>query len=294
MDVDPLVLTIIIVAVVVVIAAVLFALWWRKRQHRRELEERYGPDEYQRMVERTGSHQEAEEQLEAREERRKGYQARSLSSGDRETFRARWEQLQMSFVDSPMEAIKDADVLLDAVATAKGYPDDVSRDDRLTDLRVDYPSEVDRYEQVADAPAGDGGPSTEQLRQRFLASRALFDAMVGPAEGAGAAPRSYVEAGPAVPASSAERRSGEEQPRRGEPAEATARREAGGREDRAAETPMRRDESGDEGTSRRRRSRGESDTDRWPAEEEGSAGSGAQPGPMSETRPVDDDRYGRG
>jgi hypothetical protein len=164
------VLLLILIAIVVAVV--------RKRRKRDELEDRYGA-EYQRTVEKAGSRRAADREMHEREERRQNIDLRSLEQDERDRFRARWEDLQASFVDSPAGAVRSADELLDDVAGKVGYPK-ADREQRLADLSVDHPATVDEYRRGRPTSSDpERGPTTEQLRQALLTSRSLFEAVIG-------------------------------------------------------------------------------------------------------------------
>jgi hypothetical protein len=72
-------------------------------------------------------------------------------------FRARWDQIQTSFVDDPRRAVEQADALLGALVKHIA--------DQLAEERGKIPAE------------GQDG-STEELRQNFQRYRALFDRLI--------------------------------------------------------------------------------------------------------------------
>jgi hypothetical protein len=171
------------VAVIVIVLIVIAVMKRKKRGERSErLRDRVGSAEYDRTVDRVGSRSDAEDQLEARLERREKMRLRSLDPEERDRFVARWEDLQASFVDGPASAIRGADVLLDDVARARGYPD-ASAEQRLDDLAMDHSDQVHEYRRVNyDGKSDDA----DGARQALLASRGLFEALVGLGRGAGA------------------------------------------------------------------------------------------------------------
>ncbi len=179
-DIDPIVYVIAgaVVLLLLVVAVVLLA---RRAKRRRELKERFG-SEYDRAVERTGSRKAGEHELVTREHERTRYQVRSIDPQRREQLRERWEQVRANFVESPTEALSQADQLLDEAATASGYPQ-AAREQRLLDLSLDHPSAVERYRSPDDARhPGDRGADTEQQREAMLAARSLFDEVLGPGD----------------------------------------------------------------------------------------------------------------
>lgn len=171
------VIAVAVVAVLLIIAAIV--MFVRKRRRRDELKQRYGRDEYARTVDRAGSEKRAERQLTERESRRERFELRDLSSGERASFRGRFEAIEASFLDDPTLAVRRADELLDEVAEARGYPDGTA-DERLEDLSTEHAPEVERYRSSRTEPDHEGrSATTEQHRQAMLGSRALFDAIVG-------------------------------------------------------------------------------------------------------------------
>lgn len=169
-----------IAVAVVVLALIVFLVLRAKRMRRRKhLRERFGL-EYDRTAQRAGSKRKADEELAEREERYERFDLHRLDDDERESLRARWEDLQSSFVDGPHSAVRMADVLLDDAARARGYHD-AGPEQRLRDLAIDYPDEVERYRQaVAATTDGDDGRDAERLRRWLLAARGLFEAVLGP------------------------------------------------------------------------------------------------------------------
>jgi hypothetical protein len=175
--IDPLWLAVAAGVLLLVIVAIVVAVVRSRRRHARNAD-RYGA-EYQRTVEEAGSRRAADRELHEREERRKHFELRALGADERDRFRARWEDLQASFVDGPAAAVRSADALLDDVADARGYPKS-DRERRLADLSVDHPSTVDEYRRSRPTSDDDErGPTTEQLRVSLVSSRSLFEALLG-------------------------------------------------------------------------------------------------------------------
>jgi hypothetical protein len=189
---DPLWLAVAAGVLLLVIVTIVVALV-RRRRRRAQLQDRYGP-EYRRAVDEAGSRRAADRELREREERRRSFELHPLSQDQRDRFRARWEDLQASFVDSPAATVRRADELIDDVADEVGYPK-ADREQRMADLSVDHPATIDEYRKGRpNDPDAERGATTEQLRQALLSSRSLFEAVLGrDAEDAGIPPAPFRE-----------------------------------------------------------------------------------------------------
>jgi len=170
---DPKVLWTLAIAVAVI---VLVLAWFASRQdRRRRLRRRFGP-EYERVVQQAGSAGKAEAALEARAKRVGALHIRPLPEQDARRFALRWRQTQARFVDAPQEAVGGADVLVNEVMAARGYPLG-DFDQRADDISVDHPYVVSHYRAARDLAAlqATGKATTENLRQAMVHYRALFD-----------------------------------------------------------------------------------------------------------------------
>jgi len=88
--------------------------------------------------------------------------------------------VQQRFVDTPAEAVRDAQQLVTTVMRERGYPtNDV--DERESMLSVDHADIVDRYRAATEIEARSqaGTATTEDLRQAMQHYRSLFDALLG-------------------------------------------------------------------------------------------------------------------
>ncbi|GGR90305.1 hypothetical protein GCM10010269_31790 [Streptomyces humidus] len=197
---------IVVVAAIVAVAAVLAARA-RGSHGGRGLKRRFGP-EYDRAVARhDGDVKAAERELDALVERHGGLRERPLEPAERERFEARWTAAQERFVDSPREAVTEADRLLAEVAGARGFPAGDQYEEQLAALSVHHANHVHGYRRVhrvAQTSAGgfgtrhagasdahgtdrgrasglDGGtPDTEDMRSAMVEARALFDDLIAP------------------------------------------------------------------------------------------------------------------
>ncbi|MFI1001254.1 hypothetical protein ACIP10_03245 [Streptomyces galbus] len=177
-----------LIVVAVVVAAVLVAMWVRGPRGAHSLKQRFGP-EYDRAVARHGGDTKAAEQeLTALVERHGNLQRRPLEPAERERYEARWTAVQERFVDSPREAVVEADRLVAELAGARGYPDGAQYEEQLAALSVHHAHHVNGYRTVhgvahsrtAGTATGDGsGPGTEDMRTALIEARALFEDLLG-------------------------------------------------------------------------------------------------------------------
>ncbi|MEU5098354.1 hypothetical protein [Streptomyces sp. NPDC020996] len=175
---------IVIVAAVVVVAAVL-TLRSRGPRGGRDLKRRFGP-EYDRVVARhDGDAKAAERELTERVERHGSLRARPLETARRQQFEARWAAAQERFVDSPREAVAEADRLIAELAAERGFPDGGQYEEQLAALSVHHAHHVHGYRQVHRAAhlpgnAGDAGEraGTEEMRAAMVEARALFEELM--------------------------------------------------------------------------------------------------------------------
>ncbi|WP_371580658.1 hypothetical protein [Streptomyces sp. NBC_01314] len=184
---------IVIVAVVIVVAAVLAQRARRGTGGGGSLKRRFGP-EYDRTVTRyDGDERAAARELTERVKRHGSMEKRPLPSAERERYESRWAAAQERFVDSPREAVSEADRLLSEVAGARGFPDGGHYETQLEALSVHHAHHVHGYRRVhlaahttgdsAQRHAGNGagpGTGTEELREAMIDARALFEDLVTP------------------------------------------------------------------------------------------------------------------
>lgn len=167
---------VIIVAVVVVLALVALAMWTMAR--RRHLRERFGP-EYERTVEAKHSRGAAARDLRAREERHETLEIRPLPSTVRDRYARDWTSVQEHFVDSPDQAVGEADRLVTTLMSERGYPTD-SYEQQKRDLSVEHSRTLEHYRIAHEINARAGGrdTSTEELRSAMVHYRALFEELL--------------------------------------------------------------------------------------------------------------------
>ena len=169
---------VIVVAVVAIVAIVIVGYLMARKRRTTQLREQYGP-EYDRAVDQADSQQEAESELRGRSKRHEQLELRSLDAAEREDFERRWSDVQGQFVDDPGTAVRNADLLVVEVMSARGYPVE-DFDQRAGDLSVRHPEVTERYREarrIAQANE-DGTVDTEDLRQAVTSYRSLVFALL--------------------------------------------------------------------------------------------------------------------
>ena len=169
---------VIVIAVVVIVAIVIVGYQMARQRRTTQLREQYGP-EYDRAVDLADSQHEAESELRGRSKRHEQLQLRSLDSSECENFERCWSDIQGQFVDDPSTAVRNADLLVVEVMSARGYPVE-DFDQRANDLSVRYPEGTQRYREagrIAQANE-DGTVDTEDLRQAVTSYRSLVLALL--------------------------------------------------------------------------------------------------------------------
>jgi len=176
---------VLIVLIVAVVALVLLALALRASRHRdaAALQERFG-SEWDRTVGRAESRKDrrhAEHELADRAETRDELDIRPLGAASRQQYADQWHDTQARFVDTPQDALRDAESLLDQVMRERGYPVD-GFDEQASLISVDHPDLVENYRAAHDLQrrSRNGGTTTEDLRDAMLRYRSLFDELLAP------------------------------------------------------------------------------------------------------------------
>jgi hypothetical protein len=173
---------IVVIVVVVVLLLVAVALLVPRMRSRR-LQQQFGP-EYERTVDSAGDRREAERDLQERTQERKQLEIRPLDPGARNTYAQRWRASQARFVDSPGQAVGDADVLVEEVMRERGYPvGDFEEQARV--VSVDHADVVSEYHAAHDISLRSqrGEASTEQLREAMVHYRTLFAELLDDGDG---------------------------------------------------------------------------------------------------------------
>ncbi|WP_221357583.1 hypothetical protein [Streptomyces beigongshangae] len=172
---------IVLIVIAVALVAVVIARFLRARGSGggQSLKRRFGP-EYDRAVARhDGDTKAAERELEERVERHGSLREQPLDPAARERYAVRWTAVQEQFVDSPRDAVVEADRLLAEVAGARGYPAGDHYEEQLSALSVHHAHHVNGYRRVHLAAHSNVGATghadTEELRESLVEARALFE-----------------------------------------------------------------------------------------------------------------------
>ena len=171
----------IVIAAVVVIAvavAVIVARSVSRRKRTERLREHFGP-EYERAVGEAGDQGSAEQELVARERKRKKLDIVALAPESRAKYAEHWHTVQTAFVDNPSRAVGDADRLVTLVLRERGYPID-DFDQQAADISVDHPTVVEHYRaaHAIHVAQEHGDIGTEAQREAFVHYRALFEKLL--------------------------------------------------------------------------------------------------------------------
>jgi hypothetical protein len=235
---------VVIVIALIVVVALGAGILYDSRRRRLRLRRRFGP-EYDRLVDERDSKRKAEAELAAREKRVKGLDIMPLNPAAQARYTKEWSSIQERFVDAPAQSVGDAQRLVMAVMSDRGYP--TERDEQvMADLSVDHASTLDHYRAATTISqrAAEGAASTEDLRQAMIHYRALFRDLLGtPGEPEAPAHTATVpaipaqrESGPEITESDLAGREGPEQPD-ADPVTATPAAEPETAEPEATESP---------------------------------------------------------
>ena len=166
-----------IVSGVVVLIVIAALLAMRKRKSA-QLKEHFGP-EYDRVAQEQGDARHAEAVLSQREKRVEKLSIHPLPGFQREAYLQEWTAVQRRFVDDPSAAVTEADSLVTAVMTARGYPMS-DFEQRAADISVNYPTVVHNYRSAREIVLrhAKGHSSTEDLRQAIVCYRSLFEELL--------------------------------------------------------------------------------------------------------------------
>ena len=130
------VVLIVIIAAVVLLVVLAIALRTSRRREATQLHERFG-SEWERTVGRAESRKErrnAEHDLAERADTRDELEIQPLGAASRQQYEAQWHDTQARFVDTPQDALREAESLLDQVMRERGYPVDGFDEQAALDL----------------------------------------------------------------------------------------------------------------------------------------------------------------
>ena len=164
------------IGIVVVLGLVAWSAFTTRR--RKGLQERFGP-EYDRTVADAPTRREAESDLTERSKRHDELELRPLEAESRDRYASRWHNTQAKFVDTPEDAVSDADALIQEVMRERGYPVE-DFEQRASDLSVDHPEVISNYRAAHGVSVANerGNASTEDLRTAMVHYRALFEELL--------------------------------------------------------------------------------------------------------------------
>ncbi|MEU7646132.1 hypothetical protein [Streptomyces huasconensis] len=179
------VMIIVLIVVVVVLAAAAFAMLSRRRQNGGggSLKRRFGPEYDHAVARHDGDTKAAERDLNERVKRHGSLRPQPLDPATRLQYSDRWTLAQERFVDSPREAVAEADRLIAELAAVRGFPDAEHYEDQLDALSVHHSAHVHGFRRVHRAAldttgSEEGRAGTEEMRAAMVEARELFDALI--------------------------------------------------------------------------------------------------------------------
>src|SRR5438445_10699480 len=133
----------IVVAVAVLVLIALAAWFFYQKKQSQKLQQRFGP-EYKRAIDQLGSRTKAESELKEREKRVERLHIVPLTPPEAARFSQAWKAVQSRFVDTPNNAVVEADKLVGELIQKRGHPvGDSER--RAADASVDHTDVVATY-----------------------------------------------------------------------------------------------------------------------------------------------------
>jgi hypothetical protein len=140
------------------------------------LKRRFGPEYARAVADHDGDTKAAEQELGKRVKEHGSLTQQALTPATRERYRTRWAAIQEQFVESPQQAVTEADTLLAHLARDRGFPDGERYEDQIAALSVHHAHHVQGYRSMHTAAHGPSG--TEDMREAMVESRSLFEALV--------------------------------------------------------------------------------------------------------------------
>ena len=176
-------LIVVVVVAIVVVVVVAAALIIRMARRRAALRAQFGT-EYDRTVQAGGSRREAERELVNRQDRVEDMGIRPLVPAARDAYHDQWARVQERFVDTPEDALSDADQLVRRVMSDRGY-ETQGYQQRVADLSVSHAGTLEHYRTAHEISVRAAGKeaTTEELRQAMVHYRALFEDLLAAPSG---------------------------------------------------------------------------------------------------------------
>jgi hypothetical protein len=158
-----------------VLAAVLAWFYFRREALRRK----FGP-EYDRLASEMDTIGAAEHELRDRAQRHAQLQLKELTPEARNGYAQQWQQLQSKFIDSPQDAVGEADQLVTRLITDLGYPTS-GFDEQAALLSVEHARTLGDYRTAHDIALRHerGQADTEELRQAIVHYRTIVADLLG-------------------------------------------------------------------------------------------------------------------
>jgi hypothetical protein len=146
---------------------------------RRSLRQNFG-SEYDRVIAESDTRLAGEQVLRERQRRHSSLELRELSPQARAQYASRWRQLQVQFIDSPQDAVNEADDLVTQLIEELGYPT-ADYAQRVAQLSVEHASTLKSYREAHEISMSNrrGEATTEQLRLALVHFRALVAELLG-------------------------------------------------------------------------------------------------------------------
>ncbi len=163
--------------VLITLVACAIGAWTLVRS--RSLKQQFG-SEYDRVVAESDTRLAAERELRERQRQHSDLELHELSTQARARYAARWRELQVQFIDSPKDAVNQADDLVTQLIEELGYPTgDYHK--QIAHLSVDHASTLESYREAHKISLSNrrGEATTEQLRLAVVHFRALVAQLLG-------------------------------------------------------------------------------------------------------------------
>lgn len=146
---------------------------------RRSLQQNFG-SEYDRVIAESETRLAGEQVLREQQRQHSSLELRELSPQSRAQYASTWRQLQVRFIDSPQEAVSEADDLVTQLIEELGYPT-AEYAQRVEQLSVEHAATLKSYREAHEISVSNrrGEATTEQLRLAIVHFRALVAELLG-------------------------------------------------------------------------------------------------------------------